>query len=40
MYTHFNGSKYEGTFKDDIKEGFGREQWQDGSYYEGNFKDG
>ncbi len=30
-----NGIKYTGQFVDNLKEGFGKEEWPDGDSYEG-----
>ena len=34
------GNKYNGAFKDGVKEGFGVHTFQDGSIYEGDWKAG
>ena len=39
-YTHVDGSKYEGNFKDDKSHGKGTLTFVDGSKYEGEFKNG
>ena len=35
-----NGAKYEGSWKDDLQDGYGSEVWADGSKYEGLYKEG
>lgn len=30
-----DGRKYEGDYKNDVKEGYGRLEWPDGKIYEG-----
>lgn len=30
-----DGRKYEGDYKNDVKEGYGRLEWPDGKVYEG-----
>lgn len=39
-YTHINGSKYQGEFKDDVQQGKGVEEWIDGARYEGDYYNG
>lgn len=34
-----NGSVYEGQFRNEYKDGYGRQIWDDGEYYLGQFKD-
>ena len=40
VYTHADGARYEGTWKDHLKEGGGKSTWPDGSVFEGNYKAG
>jgi hypothetical protein len=37
IYTHVNGAKYEGYWRDDLQHGYGVETWADGSKYEGYY---
>ena len=39
-YTHINGSRYKGEFRDDIQEGHGEEEWIDGAKYVGQYVNG
>ena len=39
-YTHVNGSKYEGYWKNDMQDGHGAEIWSDGAKYTGNYMEG
>ena len=38
--TQSNGISYEGSFVDDLYEGYGVYKWPDGSIYKGNYKGG
>lgn len=38
VYFHQNGSKYDGVWCNDLKDGLGREEWGNDSYYVGHFK--
>ena len=40
MYKYSDGEKYEGFFKDGIREGFGQYYYNNGDKYEGEFKNG
>jgi hypothetical protein len=35
-----DGTKYEGTFHNDLPHGYGRKIFANGEYYEGNFWEG
>ena len=39
-YTYQDGEKYEGEFKNGIREGFGKYFYNNGDRYEGDFKNG
>lgn len=34
VYTHSGGARYEGQWKNDLQNGFGKEEWPDGAKYE------
>ena len=40
MYTHVNGSRYEGEWVNDVQQGQGEETWADGARYNGNYENG
>ena len=40
MLEYHNKEKYEGDWENDMKNGFGKHYYTDGSYYEGNFQNG
>ena len=40
LYIFANGSKYEGTWVNDKRTGYGVYNYANGSIYEGNFKNG
>ena len=39
-YIHENGQRYEGNWKDDLQDGHGTEELEDGSKYDGQFVNG
>jgi hypothetical protein len=39
-YTHSNGAKFTGSWRDDLQNGYGEESWVDGSDYKGEYDKG